>query len=201
MAELFLPKLDAIAIGNGPSFYDWLNSPDIPYSPAVVCENATVPLGYPKFQHHNCPKLYGAGVASQKIRGLTVYCHGDILHVDNIPEPNSFYHSGCRCYASERNIRDKEGLLSFRGDGIPGLCQNHEFSSGAMALSLASYENNHIGLIGFDGFGKDGLHPNCNVPDTYIVSLRGLIKYYQDMGRKLYSLMPVSDYNDILLHY
>ena len=60
-------ELDAIAIGTGPSFYEWLKTPP--------------PEGV---------KLYGSGVSSRHIK-LDVYAIGDTCHIPNIPKDAVVY--------------------------------------------------------------------------------------------------------------
>lgn len=158
--------IESIAIGTGPSFFRLMN--DLKYA------SLHVDL-HDYFRANGVERIYGAGVVSAYVKNLSAYCYGDIGRVDFIPEKNSLYQHGCRCYATERNINDHPQLQKF-----PELPLRPEGSSGGMALSLACFESWSIGLIGFD-CGSD-------VPQEFVEGIYRLIDYWKKEGRKLYQL-------------
>lgn len=167
------PKMSAIVIGTGPSFL--LN-----YRSEV-------------FQWPTHWQFYGCSYISGMIKNLTAYCYADSDHRAMIPDPSDEFHIGCRCYASSpRLLTDKPWLLPFYTLDIP-----HGCFSGTMALSLACFEHNHVGLIGFDGnsndFQSDTKHSH------YYRNARYVINYWQNRGRHIISLMENSIFNEALL--
>jgi len=82
-------ELDAIAIGTGPSFYEWLNTP----RPENV-------------------KFYGSGVSSKYIK-LDVYTIGDSCHIQNIPRYEAV------TYGTHMMLSHSDKMLPYDGDTYP----------------------------------------------------------------------------------
>lgn len=213
-----LPMLDAIAIGTGPSFYDWIKQT---YPFGLEHPYGVVPGVTPtdEFEERisklKQPLLYGCGVVPNYINGLRHYELGDSIYINNVPDPSSEFHPGCVTYAGTRNLQDKRtdggptpALLPFADLDIP-----HGESSGGMALSHACLNHNVVGIIGFDGW-RSGFKPYAAPGETsvdleslkladerhdnFVRKFRHLINYWQNRGRRIISLMPSSVFNPIL---
>lgn len=184
--------LDAIAIGTGPSFYDWIKEPVLTYY-STKDGTDTKPKSW-------SPKLYGCGVSPLYINNLSYYLYGDSTHVNNIPDPDSQFHPGCITYAGTRNLNDKrtDGANTPRLLPYADLDLPHGESSGGMALSLACLHSNVVGLIGFDGHRDGFVGTSDEDYSNFLFKTRQLINYWQNRGRRLVSLMPDSVFNPIL---
>lgn len=122
---------------------------------------------------------YGCGVVPLFL-DVDVYALGDVVHLDHVPSDRPVY-------ATQRvrdAVADPGRFLAYPEDELP-----HGGSSGGMALSLACRSHGVIGLIGFDGHGKD---------DAFITGFQELIRYWQIRGKRLMSLMPDSMFHDLL---
>jgi hypothetical protein len=82
-------ELDAIAIGTGPSFYEWLKTPP--------------PEGV---------KFYGSGVSSRYIK-LDVYAIGDPCHIPNIPKYDAVI------YVTDWMLSHSDKTFPYDGDTYP----------------------------------------------------------------------------------
>ena len=173
--------LTAIAIGTGPSFYEWIKTPMIEYRRSEPSGQDII------FQ----PKLYGCGIVPLYVNNLFAYGYGDVTHVDHIPDPNAPFHPGCLNYSGTRNLQDKPGLLPYTDLDLP-----HGNSSGGMALSMACLHHDVVGIIGFDGYPSGFLSYQAN--QDFVNDFRYLINYWQNRGRRIISLMPKSVFNPII---
>lgn len=145
-------KIEAIALGSGPSVKPWIEAGDIP----------------------NVPK-YGCSWLPAFLK-LDVYTYGDVIHAPDLPR------DGTRIVATERAWSD--GMERFDVN-FP-----HGGQAGGMAITLACRDHNIIGLIGFDG-GRPADHPCDGL-------LRGLLTFWKARGKKFISLMPRSDFDDLM---
>ena len=84
-----LLRLDALALGTGPSFYEWIKHP--------------LPAG----------KRYGCGVSSLYLR-LDAYAYGDAIHESHLPTND--FHPGVEIHGTDRVWRP--GLILW-DDAIP----------------------------------------------------------------------------------
>lgn len=121
---------------------------------------------------------YGCGVASKYLR-LDYYALGDCEHYKHVPP-------GVPTYATSSVLDDPKapkGLMPFDGDVLP-----HGGSSGGMAVSLAARNHRVVYLIGFDGFEE-------GIEDRWKANHAKLLEFWQERGRKFYSLMPATWFN------
>lgn len=185
-----MPQLGAIAMGSGPSFYEWAASYE------------SNPLTYPSPREQGrviSPTLYGSGVTSLHINGIMYYGLGDIIHIDHVPDGRATdpHHPGCTTYAGTRNLQDKKShgeytppLLPYADLDIP-----HGESSGGMAISMACLHHDVVGIIGFDGHREP--FPSDEAYWDFVRKTRTLINYWQNRGRRIVSLMSDSVFNSI----
>lgn len=146
-------NIQAIAFGNGPSFYSWIGRP-VPNVKTFGCSIGPV---YRKFDY---------------------YCYGDIVHKDSMLLA---LEQGTIVYSSKRNIVDHPlRMILFDEDILPTGC-----SSGGMALSLACYMYDVVGLVGYDGYTDPQANHDLGV----------VIDCWQKRGKQLISLMPQSVHN------
>lgn len=193
-------SIEAIAIGTGPSFYEWIKTPIIQYELPAFTSDDPSPQEAPQLYE---PRLFGCGVVPNYINGLDTYCYGDLTHLRNIPDPDGEFHPGVKIYSGGRNINDLKDadrtqfkttipMLDFGELDIP-----HGNSSGGMAVSCACLRYNVVGLVGFDGhFAKE--FSSKEGYDDFVWRFRFIINYWQNRGRRLISLMTDSIFNPIL---
>ena len=164
--------LDVIVIGTGPSFYEWLKTP--------------VPEGV---------KLYGCGVVSRYL-DLDVYAIGDICHLPNMPNNHSSHCEHCGHSRKNTIVYGTIGMLVYDDRMLyyDWHLYPHGGSSGGMAVSLACLHYERIGVIGLDG--PTGM---LEIDMQVIKDTIDVFQYWKDKGKKIYSLMPHSVYNEVLL--
>lgn len=132
-----------------------------------------------------CP-YYGAGITSQYLP-LDVYAYGDEDHIPNIPT------YPCRVVSSKPD--EDRTFNGVKLEKWPCFSAGHGCSAGGMALSLACDKYTTVGLIGFSGYMYYGVRYDQEGEHDF----RTLVKCWNNLGKTLVSLMPVSVFNDLLV--
>lgn len=176
MLNLVLPRLSAVVVGAGPS--------------------AKFLLGC---QKPVSQKWYGAGNVPLYLPNIDVYALGDSTHFASVPKYE------CQVYITDKDFyKDPYGPRFCSSTQISKMqvwnleelsTYGHGGSSGGMALSLACIKHDTIGLIGFDGYKRDG----SPYDPPWQSSHTKLICEWVNRGKRLISLMPCSVFNPDLI--
>ena len=134
---------------------------------------------------HNKESLKGITLigCGRLVIDVDIYCYGDPRRRPDVPDVET-----TEVYAHQ--FVHEPGMIRWQEEWP------HGGTAGGMAVTVACLKFDRIGLIGFDGFRT----PEFEHYDNFVINFNNeILDYWQARGKKLYSLMSHSIFNERLL--